>query len=123
MNGNLFLLDTNIVLYILGNKIKPDMIPDGKYCISFITEMELLSFPLLKEEEEKIIHKFIKSIDVIEMNEFIKDKAILFRKTYQLKLPDAIICSTASCENAVLVTNDRKLGNIKEIENAYCELI
>lgn len=116
MSGNLVLLDTNIVLYILGNKYEIEKIPKGNYCVSFISQMELLSYPLIKEDDEKIIRKFLNSIDIIEMNEIIKEKAIIFRKKYHLNLPDAIICSTAFTENAILLTNDLQLKKINEIE-------
>ncbi len=116
MNGSLVLLDTNIVLYILSNKYDMNKLPDSKFCVSFITEMELLSYPKLKDKEDKIIRKFLNSIDIIEMNEIIKEKAIQFRKKYHLKLPDAIICSTAYSEKAVLITNDTSLRKVKEIE-------
>lgn len=78
--------------------------------------MELLSYPLLKEEDEKIIRKFLYSIGIIELNEMIKEQAISFRKKYHLKLPDAIICSTAYSEKAILITNDADFKRIKEIE-------
>ncbi len=116
MNGSLILLDTNIVLYLLGNKFELEKVPEGKYCISFITEMELLSYPMLKDSDEKVIRNFLKSIDIVEMNDVIKEKAISLRKKYNLKLPDAIICSTAYTENALLLTNDVQLKKIKEID-------
>jgi len=52
MNGKKFLLDTNIVLYILGNKFDLSKIPDGNFYISTITEIELLSYPKLSASEE-----------------------------------------------------------------------
>jgi predicted nucleic acid-binding protein len=116
MSGNLVLLDTNIVLYILGDKFKLDKIPNGNYCVSFITEIELLSYPLIKEDDEKTIRKFLNSIDIIDMNDLLKEQAILFRKKYHLKLPDSIICATAFTENAILITNDEQLKKINEIE-------
>jgi predicted nucleic acid-binding protein len=116
MNGKLILLDTNIVLYLLGDKYQPNNIPDGRYCISFISELELLSYPSLGKKDETIIRKFLNSIDIIEMNEEIKEKTILLLKKYHLKLPDAIICATAYSEKAVLFTNDKKLTKIKELK-------
>jgi len=116
MNGKKIVLDTNIVLYILGNKINPDNLPDGKYCISVITEIELLSYPNLNDTEEKQLRKFINKIDVVELNKIIKENTIKFRKKYKLKIPDAIICATSYFENAILITNDKELKKIKEIE-------
>lgn len=41
--------------------------------------------------------------------------AIALRKTYRLKLPDAIVAATAKFLNAMLLTNDIKLTNLTEI--------
>ncbi len=39
-------LDTNAILYLLGGKLAGTL-PVGEYFISLISEMELLSYPLL----------------------------------------------------------------------------
>ncbi|MCK5233036.1 MAG: hypothetical protein KAR13_22375 [Desulfobulbaceae bacterium] len=53
-----YLLDTNIILYLLGGKLlKP--LPEGIYFASVITELELLSYPSLHPEEEKQIGQFL----------------------------------------------------------------
>jgi predicted nucleic acid-binding protein len=36
-------------------------------------------------------------------------------KKYRLKLPDAIVCATASLSNAVLLSNDTQLDRVTEI--------
>lgn len=47
-------LDTNIVLYLLGGRLAQPL-PAGAYAMSVITEMELLSFPgLLPAEEDAV---------------------------------------------------------------------
>lgn len=46
------LLDTNVALYLLGGRIASPL-PTGSYGISVITEMELLAWPSLTEQEEK----------------------------------------------------------------------
>jgi len=63
MNGNSILLDTNTVLYLLGGKISTDFLPEGVYYISFITELELLSYPNISETESNTIQQFINGID------------------------------------------------------------
>ena len=117
MNGNVVVLDTNIVLYILGNKYNLEKLPEGRYCISFITEMELLSYQFENADDEKEVKDFINSIDIIEMNEGIKILAIDLRRNYKIKLPDAIICATALFEKGILVSGDKELKDkIKEIK-------
>lgn len=45
MNGNSFIIDTNIVLYILnGNKELAGLLDEKEIYVSFITELELLGY-------------------------------------------------------------------------------
>jgi hypothetical protein len=46
-----FLLDTNAVLYLLGDRLASPL-EAGRYFTSVISEMELLSYPSLTAEEE-----------------------------------------------------------------------
>ena len=115
MNGGKVLLDTNAVLYLLGGKLETSALPAGKFFISFITELELLSYPLLTQSDERVIKEFLKEIDIININPEIKKLAISFRKGYGLKLPDAIVCATSLFLEASLVTRDKNLTKVKEL--------
>lgn len=98
-------LDTNAVLYFMaGRLIEP--LPQATFYISIITEIELLSYPILKPQDEINIHKFFEDVTIIDLNHSIKEKTIYFRRNYRLKLPDALICATAYFLNAKLYTND-----------------
>lgn len=122
MTPAIFLIDTNVVLYLLGGRLaKP--LPSGQYFISVITEMELLSYPSLSLEEEKQIRDFIEKITVISIESNIKELAITFRKEYKLKLPDAIIVATAKALNATLLTNDVKLTNLPTINTLSVQIV
>ena len=110
-----FVLDTNVVLYHLGNRLA-ETLPVGPLCISVVSEMELLSYPGLSETEEKQIIAFLEKINVIELSEPIKKEAIALRRAHRLKLPDAIIVATAKLLNASLLTNDAVLAKIEGIE-------
>jgi len=107
-------LDTNAVLYFMaGRLVEP--LPQANLYISVITEIELLSYPMLKPEDEKQIRQLFNNVTIIDLNNSIKESAIYFRRNYRLKLPDALIIATAHFLNARLFTNDIKLLNIKEI--------
>lgn len=114
MTEVLILLDTNVALYYLGNRLT-DPLPVGKYFVSVITEMELLSYPNMSQDEELQVRDFLTKITVVEIENNIKKLAIAFRRNYRLKLPDAIVAATAKSLNATLLTNDRKLTNLTEI--------
>lgn len=122
MSGNKFLLDTNAVLYLLSGKLKSNNLPEGKLFISFINELELLSYPAINKAEEIKIKKFIDDIDVLDIDETIKIETIRLRKKHNIKLPDAIICATALSQNARLITFDENLNKIKELKTLKVEL-
>ncbi|WP_414542570.1 PIN domain-containing protein [Nostoc sp. CCY0012] len=125
MNGDelpLILLDTNIILYLLGCKLA-NPLPLGKYFASIITEIELLSYSSLSLEEEKQIMNFLNCITVMGIDNNIKFLTISLRKQYRLKLPDAIVAATAQSLNTILFTNDTRLTNLTEINTQSVEIV
>ena len=120
--NNLF-FDTNAVLYFLSDKeIKGAFLSDIEIAISFITEIELLCYPNLSIEEEKKIKEFLKNINIVNINDFIKEKTIFFIKKYNIKIPDAIIVSSSYMLNIPLVSNDKQLFKVKEINKCMKNL-
>jgi hypothetical protein len=59
--------------------------------ISFITELELIGFKDITEDEEKQIASLLNECAVIYLNNNIKAKYIETRKKYHLKLADAVL--------------------------------
>ncbi len=95
--------------------MKANNLPEGGFIISFINELELLSYPSLTKSEENKIKDFIASIDVVDLNPSIKKETIRLRKKYLIKLPDAIICAAALSQEISLLTFDDQLFKIKEL--------
>lgn len=116
MNGDRFLIDTNILLYLTGKKIDIEDLPEGEFYISFVTELEVLSYPSLLPEEEKNLKRLLAEIPIIDINKKIKERTIDFRRRYNLKLPDAIIGATAYVLGTSLITNDEGFLSVKEIQ-------
>jgi predicted nucleic acid-binding protein len=81
----------------------------------YYTEIELLSYPLLSNEEEQAICDFLADITIIELNQAIKESAISLRRQYRFKLPDALIVATTHFLTATLLTNNSKLLNTKAL--------
>lgn len=108
------ILDTNVVLYFLAGRLR-EPLPQANIYISVITEIELLSYPLLSVESESEINDFLADVTIVDLSKHIKQTTISLRRQYRLKLPDAIIIATAHFLNAELLTNDSKLLNIPEI--------
>ena len=122
MSGNRFLLDTNILLYLIGKKIPVDALPEGEFFVSFITELEVLSYPSITPQEEHQLKRFLHDIPVIDITAEIKGRTIELRKKYNLRLPDAIIAATAFQLGATLVTNDKGFSLVQEIQSSSIPL-
>jgi hypothetical protein len=116
VSGNRFLLDTNILLYLIGKKIPVEALPEGEFIVSFVTELEVLSYPSITPQEEQQLKRFLQEIPVIDITADIKERTIELRKKYNLRLPDAIIAATALQIGAALVTNDKGFSVVQEIQ-------
>lgn len=69
------LIDTNIALYLLGGDSRiAEVLEDQVVYVSFITELELLGYPGISNEEEKLIHDFLDDCVIIDVNNQIKDR-------------------------------------------------
>jgi predicted nucleic acid-binding protein len=116
-------LDTNSILYHLGGKLT-EPLPDAKpYAISVISEIELLSYPNLSAPEQTLIKTFLAAHSLIDLSPEIRKKTIQVRQQYRLKLPDAIIVSTAIHLNASLLTNDNALLKIPLLQSHSIPII
>lgn len=117
MSGNSVLLDTNAVVALLdGNSIVTSLLDGNVLYISFITELESLSYQKLSPTETKTVESFINDCIVLELNSEIKRAAIALRRKYKLKLPDAIIVGTALYHKLPVISADKTLSKIEEIE-------
>jgi len=113
MNGNRYLLDTNIVLYILGgNKTIAEYLHLKSLYISVITEIELLGYKDLTSQQEKQIRSFLSQFRIIYIDDAIKAEAIILRKQYGLKIPDCIIAATAISLGLPLITADKQFKKV-----------
>lgn len=115
MSGNKLLLDTNAILGFLADARYKMAFDKKSLFVSTITELELLSFHSLRDDELDKINMFFGFCEIIELTPSIKSKTVELRKKYKLKLPDSIICATAVTHNLVLVSADKQLQKIKEL--------
>jgi predicted nucleic acid-binding protein len=117
MSGNRLCVDTNILLYFLtGDQEVIEMISDKDLVISFITELELLSFPKISPESEETIKGILKNCQIIDINPEVKDLTIEFRRKSKLKLPDSIVAATAFSLKLPLLTADKQFRTIEELQ-------
>ncbi|WP_114750028.1 type II toxin-antitoxin system VapC family toxin [Pleomorphovibrio marinus] len=117
MSGNRLCVDTNILLYFLkGDQEVIEMISDKELVISFITELELLSFPKITPDSEDTIKGLLNNCQIVDIRPEIKELTIEFRRKSKLKLPDSIVAATAFYSKLPLLTADRQFRKVKELE-------
>lgn len=116
MNGIDFIADTNALLYVM--KKNPCMKPFLKFSfgISIITEMELLSFKSITNDEENLTRRLIAKCKNFSLSNDIKERAISLRRSYGTKLPDAIVAATAIELGVPLITADKGFNKIAELD-------
>jgi predicted nucleic acid-binding protein len=114
-----FLFDTNVTISFLNDdKLRPSALQlELSFVISVITELELLSSNKITKSEEKAINELLANTFIIGIEEDIKANTIILRRKYALKLPEAIIASTALINKIPLVTNDKIFKRVKEIKS------
>lgn len=116
MNGNKYLLDTNIVLYIIsGDKTIATYLSFQDLYLSIISEIELFGFHKLTQKEEKDLKSFLAGFRLVQLDDVVKNEAIALRKKYNLKLPDCIVAATAITWNLTLITADKPFRQINNL--------
>ena len=108
--GQEYLLDTNVVIDFMGRKLPEKShilftkIIDDQINISAINKMELLGF----QRAEQSLIDFVSFSEVYPIDDDVIDKTIELRKEYRIKLPDAIIASTAIVNDFILISHNAK---------------
>ena len=116
----MYLIDTNILIYHFNDDIpeesiqKMDTIFKAHFNISIISKMEFLGFRKHTSNSFIKAKKFIKKSRSFSINDDIVDSVIDIRRENKIKLPDAIIASTALEEELTLVT--RNVCDFEDIE-------
>jgi len=101
--------DTNILIDYL-NGVEGAAAELGLYddrSISQITWIEIL-VGAQNKDEDALLRQFLKGFMVKELNGKISDLAVMLRKKYGLRVPDAIVYATARNEGCLLVTRNTK---------------
>lgn len=102
-------LDTNILVdYLNGVKAAKDEVDKYDHpLISLITWMEVL-VGAENQEEELPIKQFLNRFQTMPINNAVAEQAVSLRRTHKIRLPDAIIWSTAMSEECILVTRNTR---------------
>jgi len=122
MSGNSLLLDTNIILYFLsGDDTLIPLFEGRNLIVSIITEIELLGYSGLSDEELNKTEEFLEICTIINLDTDIKKEAISLRRKQKLKLPDAVILATAHSLKIPLITADSDFKKVKQANIIFYE--
>ncbi|MEQ8927116.1 MAG: type II toxin-antitoxin system VapC family toxin [Fulvivirga sp.] len=122
MNGNSVLLDTNIALYLLsGDKVLSNLLFNRKLYVSFITQLELLGYHEITDDERNEIKKFLDDCIIIDINSQIKEEVVRIKQLRKIKLPDSIILATSKYLNIPVISSDSDFGKVEEVNVIYYE--
>ncbi len=112
-----YLIDTNVVIDYLGQKL-PDSgmrfvgtVIDTVSNVSVITKIEVLGFNA-PNEHYQTLNDFMNDSTIWHLVDKIIEVSIEVRKKYKTKLPDAIIAATALVHGLVIVSR-----NVKDFQN------
>ncbi|MBE0494506.1 MAG: type II toxin-antitoxin system VapC family toxin [Thiomicrospira sp.] len=117
MSGLDYLLDTNVVIGVLGRNpnvlelISQHHVNFDRCGYSAISRMELLSFHGLTDESKHAIQLLLDRMHYLPINGDVETSCIAFRSMQKGKLPDAIIAATSLVYELKLLTLDKGLVN------------
>lgn len=97
-----------------GDETLVQMLEGKNLFVSFITELELLSYKELDKSDIEIIRQFLDECTIIDINPQIKTIAINLRIQYRLKLPDSIILATSVWLNIPVISSDFDFRKVTE---------
>ena len=115
VNGIDYLADTNAIIYLLAGNSCMNSFKDAAIAVSVISEMELLSFPRITEQEVCVIKDLLSHCTIFPLDNEIKNQAIHLRRSLGLKLPDAIVAATAMAKSLSLITADKAFARLPDL--------
>ena len=110
--GSKYLLDTNIVIYLLNGSLSENDSQHVKIAaqqsirLSIISKLGLLGWKAPTHEEDLLFAEFVENSIIYDLDKEIIDKTIEIRRSKRIKLPDAIIAATAIVKNLILLTRN-----------------
>lgn len=101
--------DTNILIdFLNGVQQAADVLGDYEEpAISRITWMEVLA-GAFGSRDEHLVRAFLAGFRVLEVDEHVAEEAVSLRARRRLRLPDALILSTARRQGCLLLTRNTR---------------
>lgn len=101
--------DTNILIDYLAGKApaKDELARYPSARIAIVTWIEVM-VGARDTDEQGAIREFLNSFETIPLDEHIAEAAVVIRRKYRLRLPDAIIWASARTRDALLITRNTR---------------
>jgi predicted nucleic acid-binding protein len=122
--GQGYLIDTNAIIDYLNDKLPEKsaaFIDKIDSQLSVISRMELLAWPNATNEQLNVLQAFVATSNVFSLPEPVVVESIRIRKSYRIKLPDAIIAATTMGFELTLITRNtvdfKKIPGLKLIHS------
>ena len=118
MSGVKYLLDTTFILGMLKSTpavleiLSNRRLTAGQCAVSAVTRMELLRFPGITPDEERLIRRTLDQFRYSPISFEVEEGAIAIGRERWVKLPDALIAFTALCHGLDLLTLDAGLQGV-----------
>jgi predicted nucleic acid-binding protein len=123
MSGNSIVIDTSIIINLFnGIEEVRQLITGRDLFVSIISEIEVLSFLALSNEQKVLIKTFLSQCHIVDIEPAIKDLTIEVRSTSKIKLPDAIIAATALYYDLPLFTTDKGFNRLPDLQAVILSL-
>jgi len=116
MNGERVVVDTSVLIDLAGGDRTAALALDGlEVSVSIITCIEFLAWPKLTDAGLPLAKSLLAQYHTENIDRTLRDEAALIKRTYKLKLPDAVIAATAKHLNAPLITRDKGFKKVAHL--------
>ena len=113
---NRYLVDTNIIIKALsGDAACRNIIANNKIYTSIVSEIELYSWNKITQYDIAAIDAFIAQCFTYTFYSALKHSIIKLRKSFGLKLPDAIIIATAIDNGLTIISSESKFAKVENL--------
>ncbi|MDB5118143.1 MAG: twitching motility protein PilT [Mucilaginibacter sp.] len=123
MSGDSIVIDTSFIINLFNGIAEvQELITNRNLFVSVISEIEVLSFPNLKDTDRALLKNFLSECYIVDIEPAIKDITIDIRTNYKTKLPDAVIAATAMYFDLPLFTMDKGFDKITDLQAVVLSL-
>jgi len=119
MHNEIIILDTNILIDYLEGRSQAKRLLAIYAEKNFSVMISIITLIDINAQEQKDIYAWLMAFSPIHVCSKIANVAVQLRQNFKLKVPDAVIASTAQVHHGMLVTRDRDFKNLPGVQYPY----